>query len=232
MRTTSRTLRATAIALGAAAALGALAGCNDAKTTADSGSTSGATHVIATVTPPDFTGEWRLDPSRSDLPQWRGGRGGGGFGGGGGMGGGRRGGGGGTGRGGVRGEFGGRPRGSGDAGDAGDGQRPVRLPALFHVTQTAKIVSFEDSTGAVVQEIATVPAAADTFDRAPGALHLLGAWNGATLELTREGRNGAKRVETWSLADNGATLVSEIKLQGDERTDRSIKRVYRRVSEP
>jgi hypothetical protein len=108
----------------------------------------------------------------------------------------------------------------------------VRLPALFHVTQTAKIVSFEDSTGAVVQEIATVPAAADTFDRAPGALHLLGAWNGATLELTREGRNGAKRVETWSLADNGATLVSEIKLQGDERTDRSIKRVYRRVSEP
>ena len=92
MRTTSRTLRATAIALGAAAALGALAGCNDSKTTADSGSTSGATNVIATVTPPDFTGEWRLDPSRSDLPQWRGGGGGGGgFGRGGGMGGGRRG---------------------------------------------------------------------------------------------------------------------------------------------
>ncbi|HKB76789.1 MAG TPA: hypothetical protein VKC58_09370, partial [Myxococcales bacterium] len=214
---------------------------------------SAASASTAPAGPPDLTGEWLLDPSRSDAPPTRGsqggGRGGSGRGGGGGgMGGGRRGmgggggggmGGGGMGGGGFRGSFGGRPRGGpggaggeGEAGAGGEAQRPMRLPPRIHVTQTAKIVSVEDSSGAVIEEIATVPAAADTFDRAPGAVHVLGEWSGKALELTHEGPNGSKRVETWSLGNNGATLVSEVKIEGGEMPARSFKRVYRRVTEP
>jgi hypothetical protein len=141
--------------------------------------------------------------------------------------------------GGFRGGFGGRPHGGsggsgaeGEAGAGGEAQRPLRLPPRIHVTQTAKLVSVEDSSGAVIEEIATVPAAADTFDRAPGAVHVLGGWNGHALELTHEGPNGSKRVETWSLSDNGASLVSEVRIQGGELPERSFKRVYRRVTEP
>jgi hypothetical protein len=244
MRFASRTVAAAVIVLGAAAVVVAQ---TPQKTPVPGSGGSAASANTAPAGPPDLTGEWLLDPSRSDAPPGRvGGRGGyGRGGGGGGMGGGRRGmgggggegmGGGGMGGGGFRGSFGGRPRGgSGEGGEAaagGEAQRPLRMPARIHVTQTAKIVSVEDSSGAVIEEIATVPAEADTFDRAPGALHVLGAWNGKALELTREGANGSKRVETWSLAENGASLVSEVKIEGDERSQRSFKRVYRRVTEP
>ena len=148
------------------------------------------------------------------------------------MGGGMGGRGGSGGGGGYRRGFGGRPH-DGTTGD-NDNQamRPLRLPRLIHVTQTARIVSVEDSSGAVIEEIATVPAAADTFDRAPGAVHVLGAWNGRALEMSRETPDGAKRTETWSLIDDGASLVSEVKITGGGIPERSFKRVFKRVNEP
>ncbi len=117
--------------------------------------------------PPDFTGDWRLDPRHSEMPprpeaggSGRGHMGGGGWGGGrGGMGGGGEGGWGGGRRGGRR---GGGEGGSGESGSnggdqanrdegGGAGARPVRLPDLMHITQTAAIVSFEDSSGVVLR---------------------------------------------------------------------------------
>jgi hypothetical protein len=106
------------------------------------------------------------------------------------------------------------------------------LPERIHITQTSTIVSFEDTSGVVLQEIATVPAPADTFPRAPGAAHLLGAWNGNSLELSRAAYGGAKATETWSLEDSGAALVSVVQVKGGPMGDVTMHRVYRRVSTP
>jgi hypothetical protein len=75
-------------------------------------------------------------------------------------------------------------------------------------------------------------AEADTFARAPGAAHRLGAWNGQALTLSREAWGGAKATEALSLADSGATRVSVVHMQGGIMGDRTMRRVDRRVSEP
>jgi hypothetical protein len=242
MRNPSRTLALLAIALGTGAVALAQTGPNGAAPTSTPESTPGATLAAAADTI-DLTGEWQLDPKRSDAPpSWGGGRGEGRrgrFGGGEGMGG--RGGGGfgggGFGGGGFgRGGYGGRRGGEGGASAREEGRergpRPARLPARIHVTQTSQIVSFEDSTGTVIEEVATVPAAADTFSRAPGAVHVLGTWNGKSLEMDRQGPGGSKVAETWSLADAGASLVSVVRIEGGEMPARTMRRVYRRVSAP
>ena len=179
---------------------------------------------------PDLSGEWRLDAAHSDLPQRPPG-GGGGYGGGGG---------GGWGGGGYGGHGGGH-RGHGDGGWGGGGgaeasgsdasrPRPVRLPALMHVTATPTLVSVEDSTGAVLEEIATVSAEADTFAHAPGALHLAGRWKGDKLVIEREGPRG-KVTETISLEDKGAALVFHTKVESSgDMPSREFKRVYRKVT--
>jgi hypothetical protein len=196
--------------------------------------------------PPDLTGDWRLDPKHSDTPQ----RPGGGFGGGGGGGGGgrmgRRGGGGGgwggggggwSGRGGGRHGGGGEGGGEGGAGENGGDPsgsavgRPVRLPDLMRVTQTATVVSFADSSGAVLREIAEVPAGADTLPHAPGAEHLSGQWKGSKLVIQRTGPRDSKIIETISLENKGRSLQIDTKIEpGSERPSREFKRVYNRVS--
>lgn len=200
---------------------------------------------------PDLSGTWTLARAHSDLPTMGGGdrgshtceggdatSGGEGSGGGagrhGGWGGGRggMGGGGGWGGGGMR---GGRSRDAGNGsggprGAEGERQRPVRLPELMHVTQTSSIVSVEDSSGAVVEEIATVPAAADTLARAPGAFHTLGQWTGEHLVVTRPAMGGTTVTETVSLEDKGQSLVIQTDMQRNGQS-RSIKRVYRRVTQ-
>jgi hypothetical protein len=180
---------------------------------------------------PDLTGQWRLDAQHSDMPQRP--PGGGGYGGGGGHGGwgghegGGYGGGGGGGWGGHEGGGGGHHGGGG--GEASAESRPVRLPDLMHVTMTPALVSFEDSTGAVVREVATVSAEADTFAHAPGALHVPGEWKGDKLVIEREGPRG-KVTETISLEDKGSTLVLKTKMEGNgEMPSREFKRVYRKV---
>jgi len=164
----------------------------------------------------DFSGDWLLDPSRSDLPP----RGGGmrGFGGNGAF---RRGGG----------DFGGRRNGGPGDLARGDRGRPGRLPPRFHLTETSNLVSFEDSTGAVIQEISTAPGAAATAPHASDVPRRTGAWKSGSLELVHDGWGGSKVVETWSLQDQGASLVAQIHFQGGDRGDRTMRRVYRRLSQ-
>lgn len=189
--------------------------------------------------PPDLTGQWRLDPKRSDTPQppgggpgmrrprEGGGRGGGPGGGGGGWGGrGGMGGGMGRGPGGPGGDVERGPRGG------GAGMRPARLPDLMHVTQTGTVVSFEDSSGAVVQEITTLAGAEDTLVHAPKAQVLSGQWTGETLVVERLGPGGGKLTEIISLEDKGSLLVIRTKMAGSgDMPSREFKRVYKRVSD-
>lgn len=184
--------------------------------------------------PPDLTGTWRFDAAHSDQPQrpggggregggrWGGGRGGwGGWGGRGGHGGRRWGGGGGA-----------ESRGGGQADGGQSSMRPARLPDFIHITETAAVVSFEDSSGTVLREIATVPAEADTFLRAPGALHVSGTWNKDALVVTRTGPRDAKITETISLKDKGKTLVIDTKFEASgDRPSREFKRVYTKVTQ-
>ena len=209
--------------------------------------------------PPDLTGQWRLDPKRSDTMQrpsgdsesrgggrgmrGPGGMGGGGMGGRGGMGGGggmggRGGMGGGDmggpgGMGGGRGGRGARP--SGDAegpGGATAGTRPVRLPDLMHVTQTASVVSFEDSSGTVLQEITTLGGAKDTLSHAPKAQVLTGEWKSDKLQVQRPGRGEMKMTETLTLEDKGDLLVIRTKIESSgDLPAREFKRAYRRVTD-
>jgi hypothetical protein len=176
---------------------------------------------------PDLTGDWRLDPKRSDALPAPGGPGGGGGGGGGGHHGGWGGGGGHGGYGGHGGGGGGSEAGEGggsEHGQGGNAARPVRLPDLMHITQTRTMVSFEDTTGHVLREITTVSAAADTFAHAPGALQAHGDWKGDQLVVERSGQRG-KLTETITLEDQGQSLVIHTRVDGNGQS-REFKRVY------
>ena len=99
----------------------------------------------------------------------------------------------------------------------------------MHVTQTAAVVSFEDTTGNVLREVATVPAEADTFARAPGA-HRRGIGM-TTVELLSgvAFAGGPKITEMISIKDKGKTLVIDIKVESNDDT-REFKRVYNKVT--
>ena len=181
---------------------------------------------------PDLTGMWRFDPKHSDTPMFGpGGRGGerGGWGRGG-MGGGMGGGGWVPPReGGPREAGGGEPHERPPGGDVS--RRPVRYPDLMHVTQTASIVSFEDSSGVVLQEITTIGAVPDTMVHAPGAQVVSGEWKGDRLQVSREGQRGGRITSTYRLEDKGARLVIETKMEGSgDLPSRQFKRVYERVN--
>jgi len=195
--------------------------------------------------PPDLTGTWKLDAKHSDqLPSpndhggYRG-TGGGEMGGGPGMGGGHHGGGGGMGGGGYHhhregggeGDEGGRPEGGGgNSNGAPGGTRPMLLPDDIHITQTSTLVSFEDTTGAVIREVATVGADADTFPPAPGAQHVRGTWDGGKLLISNEGPRG-KVTETVSLQGKDKTMVIDVKIEpAGDMPPREFKRVYTRVA--
>lgn len=206
-----------------------------------------------TKQPPDLTGMWRLDPARSDQPRGPeggsamrgpGGRAGrGGFGGRGGAGptggpGGGDAGWGGRGGGGPQGEMGRSPRGEGPGGERGGGDegrtaaRPVRLPDLMHVTQTGTIVSFEDSTGKVIQEITTLTGGKDTLAHAPGAQVASGVWRDAGLVVERQSPRGGRITQVVTLEDKGNLLVVRVKIDmGGDMPAREMKRAYRRAVE-
>ena len=164
---------------------------------------------------PDLTGMWRLDPAASAAPRFDR-----------------------FDRGGPRGERGARPEGGmrrdgmrrGPGGGASpDGMRRGRpgLPDLIHVTHTESLVSFEDSTGAVIQEITTLGNARDTLAHAPGARVLAGAWRDATLEVKSTGPPGGTMTQTITLEENGSALVIRTRTEF-EGGAREFKRVYRR----
>lgn len=192
--------------------------------------TAGAAEATGARRAPDLTGTWKFEPKSSDSmqrpeggsrePGQRGGRGG-------------PGGPGGDGERGPRG--GGGPggdgeRGSRDGGGSGGAARPARLPDLMHVTMTPAIVSFEDSTGKVLQEITTLAGATDQQAHAPGAQVVSGEWKGDHLEIQRPGRGETKLTETITLEAKGTLLVirTAMPAMGD-RPAREHKRVYRRV---
>ncbi len=178
---------------------------------------------------PDLSGTWTLDFTRSDRPDRMDGPPPG------------------MGRGGPGGPPGaeGPPRGGKDGGPPGDrggpppggeggpnrrGRGPAGgLPNRMHIIQTAQVVSFEDSAGAVFREITTgAPNAGGP--PAPGAGTLRGKWKGQKLEVRRPGPADAEVVETYALEDNGKRLVIRTELPGrGEMPARTIKRVYRRV---
>ena len=193
---------------------------------------------------PDLSGQWRLDPAHSDSfhPPGRSGEGGEGHHGSyGGSWGGHHGGGGGW-DGGGGGGYGGHGSGGNGDGEAGGGPggapaggerpRPVLLPDLFHITQTDNDVSIEESTGVVMQEIATVSADHDTLLHAPSAQVVYGKWKGSKLEIQRQGPRGGQVTQTFELAGRGETLVIEIKMAANgPMPAMSVKRVYTRVKE-
>ena len=128
----------------------------------------------------------------------------------------------------------GGPGGEADQGPRPEGaaRRPVRLPDLMHVTQTDEIVSFEDSTGTVLQEVATLGGARDTLSHAPGAAVLSGEWKGDTLVVQRQNPRGGKVTETIRLEEKGSLLVIRTKFEGSgDVPAREIKRAYARVTE-
>jgi len=181
-----------------------------------------AASVARSAGPPDLTGTWRLDEKRSDAPPRpsEGGGGGGHHGGGGrGMHHGNWGGGGGNGGG-----------GGGEGGPPAGARRTAPLPEVIHITETATVVSFEDTTGAVLQEITTLNGAPDKQAHAPGAPVIAGAWNDQALEISHQGGRGTM-TQTYTLEDGGRTLVVKSAFTGGDGESREFKRVYDRVAE-
>jgi len=240
-------------------ALAGAAGAAETTVTAGATGTAQVAKTTDAQQAPDLTGTWKFEPKRSDSmqrpeggPMERGSRGGMGgavrMGGAGGMGGGGRG------PGGPGGDAERGPRGGGSGGPGGDAERgprggdaergprgggpggpdgaarPARLPDLMHVTMTATLVSFEDSTGKVLQEITTLAGAADQQAHAPGAQVLSGEWKSGKLEIQRPGRGEMKMTETITLEEKGALLVIRTSMPAfGDRPARERKRVYRRV---
>jgi hypothetical protein len=110
--------------------------------------------------------------------------------------------------------------------------QPVRLPDVMHVTQTASIVSFEDSSGTVLREITTLGGAKDTLSHAPKAQVLTGEWRSGTLQVQRPGRGERKMTETITLEEKGDLLVIHTKIESSgDLPAREFKRAYRRVKD-
>jgi hypothetical protein len=108
----------------------------------------------------------------------------------------------------------------------------VRLPDLMHVTQMPSIVSFEDSTGTVLQEITTLGGAKDTLAHAPRAQVLTGEWKSDTLQVQRPSPGKMKMTETLTLEDKGDLLVIRTKIESSgDLPAREFKRAYRRVKD-
>jgi hypothetical protein len=198
----------------------------------------------------DFTGTWRLDPSKSDMPKRPEGGGGGGFrGGGGGSGGGRHGGGGGGGGWGGRGGGGGYGRhgGGGDGDEAGatpgaegasgGGSAGARgphmgwLPGFLRIAQTHEEIEFADSAGSEVREIALVAGPYDSTKIAGKIPRDPGEWDKNKLQVEHLGPGEMKVREEFTLEDGGQTLVIKTHMEGGRSGEsRDMKRVYRKLS--
>jgi hypothetical protein len=171
----------------------------------------------------DFSGTWQLDRSLSGMPQRGAGM--------------QRGGPDGSQRGKAqrpedgmrRGRSGDDQMGSGSGGEGRavhNGAGPRRLPPLMRVTQTGSQLRIEDSDGTLVQEIGT-----NGDSRGTDAALSAGQWKSGRLEVRREGRNGMTMVQTFSLEDQGRSLVVRTTSpRSGSMPARDMKRVYRRVS--
>ena len=107
----------------------------------------------------------------------------------------------------------------------------MRLPNLMHVTHAETLVSFEDSTGKVLEEITTLGGAADTLMHASGAAVVSGLWKDGVLDVEREAGRGGKTTQTFAVEDAGNTLVIHTRVQFGDGPARDFKRVYRKVTD-
>ena len=106
------------------------------------------------------------------------------------------------------------------------GGRGRRLPELIHITHGETTISIEDSTGSVVQQIATGEAPAQAADGELPIGH--GVWKkDGALVVTRTGARGTV-TEQFTLEDDGGTLVVRARLTGRDGEAREFKRVYRK----
>lgn len=175
---------------------------------------AGRASAARAVSPASLAGTWRLDLSKSTLPQRpadgsgvRGGRPGGGV-----RPGGRAGPGGGSGAGGPR-----------------EGRRaggPGEIPRLLRVTERDGLVTLADSAGTALHEIVTAdPAPPPTGVRRAG-----GEWDQGTLVTLRDLPMGGLVVERYAVRDGGATLEIRTRIEPEgDRPAREFTRVYRRV---
>jgi hypothetical protein len=191
-------------------------------------------------TPPNFSGTWTLDASRSDDLRKMMGSGPGGAGRGAGWHGER-----GQGTGGAPdrapgGRRGGRAGRRGTGGPGGPrGDRPShavgRLPDRFTLVQTAGLLQMTDSTGTEVRRIVTTgdaaPAPGGSNEKAGEVAPLQGHWKGEDLEIELGGPNGGGLTQTMVLADGGNTLkvTTRVTPAGD-RSPFEFTRVYARVA--
>ena len=176
--------------------------------------------------PPDLSGMWTLDRSKSTMPD-RGMRSGGA-----GMGGGPGGWGGGGrrpgGMGGMRGGMGGM---RGERGGAGGGFFG-RLPDVIKIDETHGLVTLRDSTGKALQEIATAPGDSTVPAEKSSVPRLGGRLDGSHLEIERPAPMGGTIFETYALKSDDV-LEIHVKIQPDgDMPPREFVRVYHRVSAP
>ncbi len=103
----------------------------------------------------------------------------------------------------------------------------------MHVTQTETLVSFEDSTGTVLEEITTLDGAPDSLAHAPGARVMSGTWQGDTLIVTRPGSANRPGPTQRIMEEGGGTeLVSVISIPAmGDRPAVEFKRVWKKMDE-
>jgi hypothetical protein len=177
--------------------------------------------AVAAAEMPSFAGEWRLDRSKSKLPQRPEGatRGERGMRAGGGMGPGGMGPGGGAGPGGMR-------PGREGRGEGGRGGPGGPMSAFIRIGQDGGLLTVSDSSGTVMKEIAYE----DPAPPSTGIRRLGGEWNGERLVALGTTPAGDELTEQYTLVDGGKTLEVRTTLAGrDGRPGREFVLVYRRV---
>ena len=101
----------------------------------------------------------------------------------------------------------------------------------MHVTDSDQLISFEDSTGAVLQEITLTASESekDTLMHAPGAQVFTGQWKDAKLEAKYSGRGGMKLTQAITF-EGDTVLIIRTKMAGSgQMPANEFKRFYRRV---
>jgi hypothetical protein len=112
---------------------------------------------------------------------------------------------------------------------AGDRGARSGLPRFLRIATTDTGLALQDSSGAVMREIALVPLPANETSVEHHAPRTPGTWKGDKLEVEREDSRGGKITETFSLEDKGATLVVKTKMTRSQGGDFEIKRVYHKA---
>ena len=97
--------------------------------------------------------------------------------------------------------------------------------------QTPDLVSVEDSSGTVLEEIVLPGGDRDKMLSSPGARNFDGTWAADSLRIEHDAPNGAKVTEAIALLDQGESMMVRTKVLRGKEPPREFKRVYQRVAE-